>query len=184
MNLSRVPIIVWFLIPTLLLIGAGTWLLGSSSLIQPQDKSKPQEVSSSVEGVQEFDIVGENHIPQGTSGSGYNSNPPSSGPHWASPAEKGIYEQPIPDETALHNLEHGHIWIAYDPSIGDEVKSKLSEIVESDGWKIIMSPREGNDAKIALVGWGRVLNMDEPDYEKVKEFIRLYRNRGTEKTPE
>src|SRR3989344_4453582 len=77
-NLGRVPIIVLFLVPTAILIGLGVWFLTSSSFIQPQDKTKPAEVSNSIEGVQEFDIDGENHIPQGTPGSGYNSNPPSS----------------------------------------------------------------------------------------------------------
>ncbi|OGD89478.1 hypothetical protein A3D04_02125 [Candidatus Curtissbacteria bacterium RIFCSPHIGHO2_02_FULL_40_16b] len=184
MNLGRVPIIVWFLVPTAILIGLGVWFLTSSSFIQPQDKTKPAEVSNSIEGVQEFDIVGENHIPQGTPGSGYNSNPPSSGPHWPSPAVKGVFDKPMPDETALHNLEHGHIWIAYDPSISEEVKTKLAETAQNDDWKIIMSPREGNDAKIALVAWGRVLNMDEPDFARVEDFIKTYRNRGPEKTPE
>jgi len=35
-----------------------------------------------------------------------------------------------------------------------------------------------------LVAWGRVLAMDEPDYAKVEEFIKTYRNRGPENTPE
>ncbi|MBI2012813.1 DUF3105 domain-containing protein, partial [Candidatus Curtissbacteria bacterium] len=44
--------------------------------------------------------------------------------------------------------------------------------------------REANDAKIACVAWGRVLTLDEPDYGKIEDFIRTYRNRGPEKTPE
>ncbi|MBI2598945.1 DUF3105 domain-containing protein, partial [Candidatus Curtissbacteria bacterium] len=50
--------------------------------------------------------------------------------------------------------------------------------------KIVLAPRAANDSKIALVAWGRLLKLDEINEQKVKEFIRTYRNRGPEKTPE
>lgn len=182
---NRIPLIVWFLIPTLILVALGVWFLTKSSTVgQEEDSSKPVMVSNPVEGTVDYEIVGRNHIPQGTPGSGYNSNPPSSGPHWPSPAKNGFYETALADEQFIHDLEHGYVWIAYRPDVGDEVKNKLREIVQKDDWKIVAAPREANDAKIALVAWGRVLKMDEPDYGKIEDFIRTYRNRGPEKTPE
>ncbi|HET9972943.1 MAG TPA: DUF3105 domain-containing protein [Streptosporangiaceae bacterium] len=29
----------------------------------------------------------------------------------------GIYDQPVPNERAVHNMEHGAIWITYQPSL-------------------------------------------------------------------
>ena len=29
----------------------------------------------------------------------------------------GIYDKPVPSERAVHNLEHGAIWITYQPSL-------------------------------------------------------------------
>ena len=69
-------------------------------------------------------------------------------------------------------------------SVGDEVKNRLREIAKKEDWKVVVAPREANDAQIALVAWGRVLKMDEPDYAKIEDFIKVYRNRGPEKTPE
>lgn len=185
MMLQRVPLLVWFLIPTIVLVGVGVWFFTkSSSNVKPEDSSKPEAVSTPVEGTVDYDIVSRDHIAQGTSGSGYNSNPPSSGPHWQGPAKNGFYDSALPDEQLLHNLEHGHIWIAYKPDIGDEIKSKLKEIAQKEDWKVVVAPREANDSKIALVAWGRVLKMDEPDWEKTDDFITTYRNRGPEKTPE
>lgn len=182
--LSKIPTLVWFLIPTVVVVGLGVWFVSSGKLEQKQDESKPLAVSAPVLGTQEFEIVGRQHITQGTSGSGYNSNPPSSGPHWPSPSDNGYFENEFPDEQLLHNLEHGHIWIAFNADIGDDVKTKIKEITKKEDWKVVAAPRSKNDSKIALVAWGRVLKMEEPDYKKIEDFIRTYRNRGPENTPE
>lgn len=180
----RIPVFVWFLIPTLVLIIAGAIVLSNSSLTKSKDESQPTEVSSSVEGVEEFEIVGRQHIAEGTSGSGYNSDPPTSGSHWPAPVKNGIYEDQIPDERTIHNLEHGYVWITYKNEISPEDKRKLEEIVRKDDWKIIISPREKNENSIILVAWGRLLRLDNLDQQKVEDFIRIYRNRGPERTPE
>jgi len=185
MNLSRVPLLVWFIIPTFLIVGLGAWFFSKTTkLTSEENLVLAEKVSSPVEGTQDFEIIGRNHISQGAPGSGYNSNPPSSGPHWASPAKNGFYDTSLSDEQLIHNLEHGHVWIAYKSDVSDEVKNKLKEISQKEDWKVVVTPREANDAKIALVAWGRVLNMDQPDYGKVEDFIKTYRNRGPEKTPE
>src|SRR3990167_2118010 len=185
MILQKVPLLVWFLIPTLVIVGVGVWFFTkSSSLVKPEESNKAEAVSTPVLGTVDYDIVSRTHISQGTSGSGYNSNPPSSGPHWQGPAKNGFYYSALPDQQLIHNLEHGHIWIAYKPDAGDEIKSKLKEIAQKEDWKVVVAPREANDSRIALVAWGRVLKMDEPDYTKIEGFIRTYRNRSEEKTPE
>ena len=188
--IRRIPLLVWFLVPTVLILGVGIWFFSRPSVLGEQamqggsDSIKPAPVSSPVAGTVEYDIVSRNHITQGTAGSGYNSNPPTSGPHWAGAAKNGIYDSAIPDEQAIHNLEHGHVWIAYRSDLGEEVKNNLKDIASGDDWKVILTPREANDSKIALVAWGRLLKMDEPDLDKIKDFIKTYRNRGPEKTPE
>lgn len=182
--LSRVPVLVWFLVPTLVLVIGAVWFLGTMGTgSKKEDSGKPESVSTPVLGTVDYEVVGRNHITEGTSGTGYTTNPPISGPHWPSPANNGIYEVELPDEKVIHNLEHGYIWISYKPDVGDEVKKKLYEIVQGDDWKIVLMPRSKNDSKIALAAWGRLLKMDEPDYDKIREFIKTYRNRGPEKTP-
>ena len=185
MIFNKVPLLVWFLIPTLIIIGLGVWFLSKNPTLSPQeDQTKAAEVSQEVEGTQVFDIVSRDHISQGAPGSGYNSNPPASGPHWSAAAKNGVYDTSLADEQVIHNLEHGHVWISYKPDVSDDVKDKLKEIVQKDDWKVVLAPRDKNDSVIALVAWGRVLAMDEPDYAKIEDFIKVYRNRGPEKTPE
>ncbi len=183
--IDRVPLLVWFLLPTFLVVGIGVWLFSKNPSIlgERADEDKPAAVSNPVSGTYDYPIVGRNHITQGTSGSGYNSNPPSSGPHWPNPVKNGVYDSTLPDEQFIHNLEHGYVWISYKSDIGDEVKNKLKEIVVKDDWKVVLEPRDQNESAVSLVAWGRVLKLDTAD-DRVEAFIKTYRNRAPEKTPE
>ena len=57
---------------------------------------------------------GAQHISVGAVHAPYNSNPPTSGPHYAQPAAWGVYGSELLDEQVIHNLEHGGVWISYD----------------------------------------------------------------------
>lgn len=125
--------------------------------------------------------LGRNHVAVGATHPEYNSNPPSSGWHYASPARGGFYDKSLPDEQVIHNLEHGDIWIAYHPRVSDEVKSILKKFA---GRYVVVSPRSENEGDISLVAWGRVdtfsVENEILDEKRVKDFISRYDNRGPE----
>lgn len=203
--IRRVPILVWFIVPTLLILVAGVWffttnpaVLGEKSMAEGGDLAIVP-VNKAVDGTVEFKIESRHHVASGIPVTNYNSNPPNSGDHWPSPAKNGVYDKQLPDEQLVHNLEHGYVWISYKVASQDsesthggstvagaseEVVKELKKIVEGDNWKVILEPRDKNDSMIALSSWGRVLKLESADYEKVKDFIRTYRNRGPEKTPD
>ncbi len=127
---------------------------------------------------------GRNHVGPGYQFS-YNSNPPTSGPHFAQPAEWGVYKEELPDGTMLHNLEHGGIWISFKPGIPDDIKTKLEAFYQKYGRKIIVAPRAANDADIAVAAWGHLDKFDAADYsdDRVNRFIKAFRNKGPEFVP-
>src|SRR3989338_3358928 len=84
------------------------------------------------------------HIPDGQEVAEYNSNPPTSRPHYGQPADWGIYEQPLPDERLLHNLEHGGIWISSRDTDDTALISELRDIADYYTLKVIMTPRLEN----------------------------------------
>ena len=43
----------------------------------------------------------------------YPSYPPTSGPHWPGATSWGFHTEPVPDERAIHNLEHGGVVASY-----------------------------------------------------------------------
>ena len=97
---------------------------------------------------------GRQHVALGTPFE-YNSNPPTSGPHFAEPEEWGVYDKEIHDQAMVHDLEHGGVWISYKPGIDSNVVARLETIVKEFGRKVIMAPRAANDSDIALAAWGR-----------------------------
>lgn len=115
----------------------------------------------------------------------YNSNPPTSGWHYAEAAEWGIYKEELPDETLIHNLEHGGIWISYKPRISEDLRKKLEHFYDVYGRKIIVTPRQKNDQDIALAAWNRLDTFDAQEYsdEHINAFIKAFRNKGPEFVP-
>ena len=122
----------------------------------------------------------------------YNSNPPSSGPHYARPANWGMYDYEVNDKIFIHNLEHGGIWISYRPGVGDPALGDLKTIVEEfGGSKIVLAPRSANDVDVAVVAWGWLSTFDlvgdrlnEEQRENVRSFYRAHKNRGPEMVPD
>ena len=62
---------------------------------------------------QEVADLGQEHVTD-ISSVNYNSDPPTSGPHFAVWAKKGTYDRVISDGHLIHSLEHGYIVISYD----------------------------------------------------------------------
>lgn len=67
--------------------------------------------------------LGREHVPDGTKVE-YNSNPPTSGSHFADWTRAGVYEQPISDGHLIHALEHGYVIVSYNC----EKLSKVSQV--------------------------------------------------------
>ena len=127
---------------------------------------------------------GRTHVALGTPFD-YNSNPPTSGPHFATPAEWGVYTEEIHDQILVHNLEHGGILISYKPGANADVIAKLEVIAKEYGRKLIMTPRAANDTEFALAAWNHLDKFSAAEFseERVRNFIRTYRNKGPEFVP-
>lgn len=128
-----------------------------------------------------FADIGREHVPEGTDVK-YNSNPPTSGPHYSEWAAEKFYDKEIPDGHVVHNLEHGDVWISYHPRVSSEVKEKLKKFA---GSKVIITARSKNDSDIAVVVWARLdqFNIENSalDETRISDFIKRYVNRGPEK---
>ena len=121
----------------------------------------------------------------------YNSNPPSSGPHYPDPANWGIYDYEVNDKIFMHNMEHGGIWISYRPRVSGKAIEDLKSIVkEFDASQIVMGPRSANDADIAVAAWTHVYKLNltgegltDTQKQNIKVFYGAYKNKGPEFVP-
>lgn len=63
----------------------------------------------------------------------------------------------MPNEYAVHSLEHGAAWVTYRPDLpAEQVRqlAALSEINEITREYVLVSPYEGIPAPIVVVAWG------------------------------
>lgn len=112
---------------------------------------------------------------------GQAGEPPAGGPHFAQPQRTGIYDKPVPDGNAVHSLEHGIVWITYNPDLLSSEAIDILEGIAGDFRRdVILSPRPQNSMAVAAVSWGRVLSLDAPDEQLLKDFIRTNRDRSPE----
>lgn len=159
-------ITIWTIV-TLVVGGSGYGLYYLAS--QPE-KPRPGET---------FPILGQEHIAVGATHPAYNSNPPTSGWHYAQPADWGVYQKELPDEQAIHNLEHGGIWISY-KDVDEKTKSDLEAIGKRYPGSVIVTPRSANDVKIVLASWGRLLKLEGFDETTIVNFIKANKNKSPE----
>jgi hypothetical protein len=133
-------------------------------------------------GVREFDVTaGEGDHTQDPVD--YEQNPPVGGAHNGVWQNAAFYDQPIQNETAVHTLEHGAVWITYAPDLPQEGKDRIRELVE--GRDCLMAspyPDLPDGGPIVASAWGKQLTVESADDEDLQKFIQSYR-RGPQ-TPE
>jgi len=125
-------------------------------------------------------IQGRDHISVGSSHPEYNSNPPTSGPHYAQPTDWGVYQNELKDENVIHSMEHGGIWISYQPDIDDDTKEKIEVLGKKHSGSVVVSPRSANDSPIALASWGRLEKLSSFNEARILEFIKRNKNKSPE----
>ncbi|MEK7077740.1 MAG: DUF3105 domain-containing protein [Patescibacteria group bacterium] len=113
----------------------------------------------------------------------YLSNPPTSGWHYGETVEWGVYDKELTDQNVIHNLEHGGIWITYQPDVPAELAENLKRLAGEYKRKVVLSPRAANDSPIALAAWGRLDKFDYFDEARIKKFIKAYKDKGPEFVP-
>ena len=133
-----------------------------------------------------------NHVPGPVV---YSVLPPVGGDHNGIWMNAGVYTKPIPSERAVHNLEHGAVWITYRPSLpASRVKAlqdfvgKQSLIDEGAYGKnryVDLSPWTNNSlpSPIVISAWGYQLFVTSPTDPRLQQFVNKFRHNQTY-TPE
>jgi hypothetical protein len=83
----------------------------------------------------------------------YQHTPPVGGPHAPTWQNCGAYDQPIRDEHAVHSLEHGAVWITYQPDLPAAEVEQLRRITRQGSHRLL-SPFPDLPAAIVVSAWG------------------------------
>jgi hypothetical protein len=129
------------------------------------------------------------HIDPGIDPGEYNSDPPTSGLHYAEEAQAGFYDEntyTYPAGYLVHNLEHGYVIFWYDCDLLDEsacseLKSQIRTVMDDlGGVKLIAYPWSSLDVPLVMTSWGRMQRFEAFDAEQAKAFYRANLNQAPE----
>jgi len=135
-----------------------------------------RDPSDRLAGVLKKDYPAGQHV-RATQRVAYEQSPPIGGAHDGTWADCGgiVYAGAVRTENMVHGLEHGAVWIAYDPDrITGEAVDKLRARVEGQNYTM-MSPYPGLDMPISVQSWGRQLKLDSADDPRIDQFIQALR---------
>lgn len=141
--------------------------------------SQPKPDNSALLGnVQTFDDLEQTHVEGPVD---YPMTPPAGGPHAAAWLNCGVYTEPVPNENAVHDLEHGAVWVTYDPELPasdvDELKANLPDDY------VVLSPYPGLGNPYTISAWGAQLKLTDPDDPALQAFVDEYWRSSTAPEP-
>jgi hypothetical protein len=83
----------------------------------------------------------------------WNTDPPTSGPHYGVTLIFGKYDEPVQIGRALHNLEHGGVYILYGKNVPAATVAKLGAFYDQHENGTILAPYPRLENRIALGAW-------------------------------
>jgi len=151
------------------IIGWGAW-----AAFRPGGAGyKWEDRAKSISGIQDF--RGENLTSQHVWGPvQYTHSPPVGGNHTYPPVWQqcmgNIYDSPIPNEHAVHSMEHGAVWVTYKAGLpADQVKILEGKVRQKPF--TMLSPVENLDKNVSLQAWGWQLKVDDVNDGRIADFI-------------
>jgi hypothetical protein len=135
---------------------------------EPDARSTSTVDTSNLDLVEEYDVQ-PFHVQEDVD---YPQTPPVGGDHWDAWLDCGVYDVPVTDENAVHDLEHGSVWITYRADLVDPAGvAVLADQLPANG---IMSPHPGQEAPVVITAWGRQLDLVGPDDPRIALFLDAF----------
>lgn len=134
----------------------------------PVASADPNDIE--IEGLETFDGLTAVHVDTAVD---YTMTPPAGGNHAAAWLNCGVYNEPQANENAVHSLEHGAVWVTYDPEVVDAAGLETLRAALPSTY-VILSPFEGLPSPVVASAWGAQVQLDGVDDERLALFLQKY----------
>ncbi|RRS00253.1 DUF3105 domain-containing protein [Glycomyces terrestris] len=106
----------------------------------------------------------------------YELRPPVGGDHlgqWQT-CTGSVYDAPLVDGHAVHSMEHGAVWLTYDPELVEpEAVEALALLIQGRDYTL-MSPYPEQGAAVSLQSWGNRYQTDDPADQAIEAYLDAY----------
>lgn len=99
----------------------------------------------------------------------WQTDPPTSGPHYSVPGPTGALSEPLDRATQVTILEGGAALVQYDEGLTDD---ETAALVRLAGEAIVVAPGGDLPAPIVATAWTWKLSCDSLDPDRIEEFAR------------
>ncbi|MGV9315965.1 DUF3105 domain-containing protein [Streptomyces sp. NPDC003691] len=153
------------------LVGFGLFVINKDNKEEQQSVAERKEPITG-EKVWDPKKLSQTHVKGAVS---YPDKPPVGGDHhqaWMN-CDAKVYKEPVPNENAVHSLEHGAVWVTYTDKAAKKDVEKLEKKVKDTSYSL-MSPYKDQAGAIMLTAWGKQLTVDSADDPRVNKFFSKY----------
>jgi hypothetical protein len=140
----------------------------------------------------DLDDEGSSHFDEEKDGT-YETNPPTSGDHFASPTEAGsgatadgAFLTAPPNSRVVHAMEHGRVAIRYAPDLPEEQQLALKGVFDENPGGIILFPDPDLPYDVAVSAWTNAVGCKKYDplvLDVIRNFRDTFRGNGPENVP-
>jgi Protein of unknown function (DUF3105) len=123
-------------------------------------------------GTKTFTGLARNHVDTPVD---YPQVPPVGGSHNPVWQNCQYYDTSVPNERAVHSLEHGAVWITYSPDTSQADRAVLKALALT-GDHIIISQYAGLPSPIVASAWGKQLQLQSVQDPELQEFVDFFEN--------
>lgn len=106
----------------------------------------------------------------------YDLKPPAGGNHlsvWQT-CTGSVYDGPIADGNAVHSMEHGAVWLTYDPELVEPADVEALALLIGARDYSLMSPYPGQGVAISLQSWGNRYQTEDVSDPKIGQYLDTY----------
>lgn len=148
-------------------------LVVPTAIVLVNAERRSQEVAQAAEapidGVRAFADLGATHTTEDVA---YEQTPPVGGDHHPTWQNCGFYDAPVVEEHAVHSLEHGAVWLTYDPALPAADVGTLRDLADRYPY-LLVSPLDGVQGVVASA-WGLQVQLEGADDERLEPFLVAY----------
>ena len=145
-----------------------------SACSSASDPSVSPAAAGQIDGLVTYTDLARDHVDSEVD---YPQLPPVGGAHdpaWLT-CTGTVYDEPVRDENAVHSMEHGAVWVTYQPDLPKDQVAALAGVVEGTPYSLL-SPYPGIDSPVVLTAWDVQLSVDSATDQRVAEFVAEFAN--------
>lgn len=105
----------------------------------------------------------------------YQQTPPVGGDHSAVWQTCQFYATPIGNVHGVHSMEHGAVWITYQPTLPADQIALLKPLAGPPA-EVLVSPYPGLPAPVVATAWGKQLLLQSASDPRLAQFVKFFEN--------